>query len=53
MTDNDETLPADAPLAAKDGARPAAFPALAREAFFGGVSVDRMIERFFDEETPR
>ena len=31
-----------------------ALPALIREAFFaGGVSLDRMIERFFDEEGGR
>lgn len=45
IADDQPELPA-APLSESD-----ALPTLMREAFFaGGVSLDRMIERFFDVE---
>lgn len=53
MTDTETLLSAGAPAPAKADRRHADAAPLAREAFFGRVSLDRMIDRFFEGEAAR
>lgn len=50
MTDPDNQTIADRAAPARTEAGAVAPASLAREAFFGRVSLDRMIDRFFDGE---